>query len=104
MASFPQDLPAGASLSPPSVALSEPGWVKKSSSPSDFCSPASFEHLFLGLGAAWYVVQTIDAKSKAPFTAASVPAVSAASREHKKLADLPEAAEVRRRFRTLGAG
>ena len=83
MASFPQDLPAGASLSPPSVALSEPGWFKKIFLTKRFLFFSILGHLLLGLGASVYIVQTINAKSKATFTAASAPSAPAASREHK---------------------
>ncbi len=84
MASFPQDLTAGPSLTPPAVSPAEPGWFKKTFLTKRFLFISVLAHLLLGLGASFYIVQTITAKPKATFTSASAPsAPAAASREHK---------------------
>ncbi len=84
MASFPQDLPAGISLTPPVVAPGTPGWFKKNFLTRRFLLISVLAHLLLGAGASFYIVQTISSRGKATFTAASAPsAPAAASREHK---------------------
>ena len=84
MASFPQDLTDGPSFSPTAAAPPAMGWFKKNFLTKRFLLISVLAHLLLGAVASVYIVQSITAKPKATFTAASAPSAPAAvNREHK---------------------